>query len=217
MKFTTPAGSICIDTPKVTIAAWTGRDRAAVDHHIAELAELGVPAPSATPLYYRVSNSLVTQAGHIEVLGEATSGEIEPFILATEGGLWLGVGSDHTDRELEAYSVAASKQICVKPVSAALWPLEEVRDHLDALILRCEIEEGGAWVPYQEGTLAAIRPLDELIAGAALQPGGLMFCGTLGAIGGVRPATRYRMVLEDPVLQRTLRLEYDVTQLPVIA
>ena len=31
------------------VAGWTGRDRAKVQHHIEELALLGVPAPSTTP------------------------------------------------------------------------------------------------------------------------------------------------------------------------
>ena len=30
------------------IAGWTGRDRAAVDHHIAEFAALGVPRPQGS-------------------------------------------------------------------------------------------------------------------------------------------------------------------------
>jgi hypothetical protein len=42
-----------------------------------------------------------------------------------------------------------------------------------------------------------------------------MFCGTLAAKGGIRPATTFRMELEDPVLKRKLQHEYRIHMLPV--
>jgi hypothetical protein len=44
-----------------------------------------------------------------------------------------------------------------------------------------------------------------------------MFCGTVGAIGGIRPATRFDMELEDPVRKRKLSHGYDVVALPVVS
>ena len=44
-----------------------------------------------------------------------------------------------------------------------------------------------------------------------------MFCGTLAAIGGIRPASRFEVELEDPVLGRTLRHAYDIEVLPVVS
>jgi hypothetical protein len=44
-----------------------------------------------------------------------------------------------------------------------------------------------------------------------------MYCGTLGAIGGIRPAVRFEMELEDPVLSRTLKHAYDINILPVVS
>ncbi|MEM1066796.1 MAG: DUF2848 domain-containing protein [Pseudomonadota bacterium] len=217
MEFETSAGPREIEITHAVVAGWTARDRAAVDHHIEELASLGVAPPSKVPLYYRVAQGLLTQDSAIEVVGADSSGEIEPLVVRAEGTLWLGLASDHTDRALEATSVALSKQVCAKPICGALWRFEEVAGHLDRLELSCEIEEAGGWVVYQAGTLAAIRPLDELIAGAPLQEGGAMLCGTLAAIGGVRPATAYRMQLGDPVLGRALTFEYRVTALPVVA
>lgn len=199
------------------IAGWTGRDAAAVQHHIDELAAIGVTPPSQVPLFYRVSNALLTHSPAIEVLGASTSGEVEPLLIKQDGALFLGLGSDHTDRELEAFSVAASKQACAKPVCQELWRYEDVRQHLDELVLRCEIEEDAKWVLYQKGPLAAIKPLQNLIDDARLSDGQAMFCGTLGAIGGVRPASSYRMSLTDPVKDRTLEFDYHVRSLPVIA
>ncbi|MEO0692633.1 MAG: DUF2848 domain-containing protein [Pseudomonadota bacterium] len=217
MRFEGPDGPIDIEITTLVVAGWTGRDADLVQHHIEELQDIGVAPPTGLPLYYRAAHQLLTHAPVIEVLGTGTSGEVEPLVIQSSGARWLGIAADHTDRELEAVSIAASKQICAKPVSSALWPWAEVADHLDDLILRCDIEEDGAMVRYQEGTLAAIRPLADLIDGSSLGDGGAMLCGTLGAIGGVRPAARYKMALHDPVLHRTLTLSYAVRCLPVVS
>ena len=44
-----------------------------------------------------------------------------------------------------------------------------------------------------------------------------MLCGTVPAIGGIRPAAAFRMELEDPVLGRTIRHEYRIADMPVVA
>ncbi|MEM1361624.1 MAG: DUF2848 domain-containing protein [Pseudomonadota bacterium] len=216
MLFIAEGAKIALDIETLIVAGWTGRDLSAVQHHIDELSALGVAAPSQIPLFYRVSRSLLAQSAEIEVLGPSTSGEIEPLLINSDGVLWLGLGSDHTDRELEVVSVAASKQACPKPVAQELWRFDEVAPHLDQMTLRCEIAESGAWVLYQEGTLASITPLQKLANLCDLGPSGAMLCGTLGAIGGVRPATIYRMSLFDPVRDRSLQLEYRVITLPIV-
>ena len=216
MRFMVSDAQIDVEIEQLVVAGWTGRDRAGVEHHIEELAGIGVSPPSRTPLYYRASSTLLTQAPAIEVLGEENSGEVEPFLINHDGGLLLGLGSDHTDRKLETVSIAASKQACPKPVSMELWRFEDVVSHADDLILRCEIEENGTWILYQEGTLACIRPLLELAEGSDLAEGGAMLCGTVSAIGGVRPAFGYRMELIDNALGRTLHLDYRVRPLQVV-
>jgi hypothetical protein len=208
---------ITLTITSVVVAGWTGRDAAAVQHHIDELSELGIAPPSTVPLYYRVSNALLTQADGIEVLGEGSSGEVEPLLIRAGGKTYFGLASDHTDRDLEAYSVAASKQACAKPVSADLWDFDDIAGHLDEIRLRCWIDENGQEVLYQEGTLAAIRPLAELCDGAGFDDGTAMLCGTFAAIGGVRPARAYRMEVSDPRRGKTIGLSYTVKTLPIVA
>lgn len=217
MKFTNGGQEISAQLSDLYVAGWTGRDTGAVQHHIDELAEIGVAPPSQVPLYYRASTAVLTQDAVIEVLGDDTSGECEPFLLKQDGKIYLGLASDHTDRALEAVSVAASKQICAKPVATALWAFDDLTDRLDTVILRTFIEEGADWVLYQDGTLSAIRPLDELTSGVDFKDGSAMLCGTLGAIGGVRPAAKYRMELEDPQTGAKITLTYEVRPLPIIA
>jgi hypothetical protein len=220
LTFDTDAGARPVTLCSLIVAGWTGRDAGAVQHHIHELAALGVPAPSTVPLYYRASASLLTQEGHVQVLGTQTSGEAEPLLIRDDAGVWLGLGSDHTDRGLEAVSVAASKQICAKPVARELWRYDSVSGRLDALELASFIrhDPSAEWEPYQRGTLAAIRPLADLMAGAGgLEPGTAMLCGTLSAIGGVRPAPYFRMTLRDPATGREIAQDYAVQSLPVVA
>lgn len=208
-----------IDLPisTVVVAGWTGRNMASVQHHIDELAALGIAPPSQVPLYYRVSNTLLTQADAVEVLGAGTSGEVEPLLIQSNGRTYLGLASDHTDRDLERHSVAASKQACVKPVAPVLWDFDAVKSHLDDITLKCWIEEDGTEVLYQDGTLASIRPLTELCDGAGFSDGTAMLCGTLTAIDGVRPASRYRMEISDPTNGQTIALAYSVKTLPIIS
>jgi len=208
-----------IDT--LIIAGWAGRDPAAIEHHINELAALGVPPPSTTPLYYRVAAQTLTQESRLTVLGPDSSGEVEPVVVAMADGLWIGVGSDHTDRKAEASGIALSKQLCGKPVGARLWSYTDVEGHWDELILRSWATIGGKRVLYQESAVASLRTPRDLIRRAAggdtLAPGALMFCGTPSAIGGIRPGARFEMELEDPVLKRALKHAYDVAELPVVS
>lgn len=217
MKFLVGPDETQCQIDQLIVAGWTGRDADAVQHHIDELAVLGVAPPSTTPLFYEVSAALLTQDTAIQVLGDETSGEAEPLLVKQDGAYWLGLASDHTDRDLETTSVAASKQACAKVCGRDLWPFEAVRDHLDQLHLRSWINESAGWQPYQDGTLAQILPLTELAA----QFGGLthaaMLCGTLPAIGGVRPAGAFRAELRDPIRDRSLTLEYSIETLRVIA
>lgn len=202
------------------IAGWTGRDTEAMEHHIQELEALGIPRPASTPMYYQVAAARLTQAPSIEVSGPDSSGEVEFMLVRIDGAFWIGIGSDHTDRKLETVGVAISKQLCDKPIGAVLWPLDEVLPHWDKLILRAYIEEGGQRVLYQEGPVTTMKDPLELVAGfeaqgGTLTEGSVMFCGTLAAKGGIRPAGRFEFELEDPVLQRKIEHAYDVIELPV--
>ncbi len=119
--------SLTVDINKLVIAGWAGRDPDAIAHHISELEALGVPRPSAVPLFYRVAANQLTQSHSVEVIGAASSGEAEVFIFTHQGEVFVSLASDHTDRELESHSVALSKQLCVKPVATQAWRMTRSR------------------------------------------------------------------------------------------
>jgi hypothetical protein len=196
---------------ELVIAGWTGRDEAALRKHIKELEEIGVKPPKTTPIFYRVAASLFTHSHELQVSGPDTSGEIEFVLISTPEGLQVAVGSDHTDRKAETIGVSLSKQLCAKPVSRDSWRYEEVKPHWEKLVLR-------AWADgelYQEGPVTAMRSPEDLMGRYPLKPGYAMFCGTLAAKGGIRPAARFAIELDDPVLKRKLRHEYRIEALPV--
>ena len=209
-----------VEVDRLVIAGWTGRDRAALEKHIAELEALGVKRPATVPIFYRASTARLTTADSIEALGEASSGEAEFVLLRHSERLWVGAGSDHTDREVEKYGVSVSKQMCDKPVAPEFWNYQDVAPHWDKLVLRAHIAENGGRVLYQEGPVTAMldpQTLIEKFAGqSGLEEGTLMFCGTLAARGGIRPSAGFAFELEDPVLNRTIHHQYRVQTLPVL-
>lgn len=218
--------TVAADIDSLVVAGWAGRDVAAIEHHIEELVALGVPRPSGYPLYYRIAANQLTQAPLIQVLGTDSSGEAEVFVFAAAGEMFVSLVSDHTDRRLEAQSVAVSKQVCAKPVAASAWRYADVAAHWDDLILRSTIEENGATRVYQEGSLAALRPPLELIAGYrrsiglagdGLADGTAMSCGTLATIGGIRPARSFGMELFDPHRKGSLVHRYSIEVLAFVS
>jgi Protein of unknown function (DUF2848) len=204
---------------QLVIAGWTGRDPVARDKHIAELEALGIARPATTPIYYRASARRLTQEDSIEACGNDSSGEVEFVLIGWQGRIFVGLGSDHTDRKVESYNVTVSKQMCDKPIAPVLWELEDVAAHWDRLILRSYAVINGKRELYQEGTLDAMLPVDELIkrgfAGSKFPDACAMFGGTFAAKGGIRPADRFEFELEDPVLKRKISHAYDVVTLPV--
>lgn len=198
-------GPAQVTVDHLTIAGWTGRNPAAVQAHIAELALLGVAPPPHVPMFYRASASRLSQASTIEVTGSETSGEAE-FVLMQHGSrLWVLAGSDHTDRRVEAYDVTVSKQMCDKPVSGSAWDYGSVAGHWDQLRLR-------SWADgtlYQDGPVSGLLSAGALLAEAPPgRDGSALFGGTVSVIGAIRPALEFRVSLSDPVLGRDLMFCY---------
>jgi hypothetical protein len=208
---------------EVVVAGWTGRDAASVRAHIEELAAIGVRPPSQTPLFYVVSSDRLTQRDVITVIGRNTSGEAEPVLVWQSDGIYIGIGSDHTDRDSERYGVAIAKQLCPKVVGQNFWFLRDVTRRWDQLILRSFRESEGSTSLYQEGPLSAILHPDELMERyrrggyGRLETGSVMFCGTVSTVAGIDRADALTVELHDPVTGSVLRHRYRVQELPVVA
>jgi hypothetical protein len=218
MEFFVDGAARRIEIADLVIAGWTGRDRKSVEQHIAELAAIGVKRPRAVPCFYRLGANLLTVQRELQVVGEDSSGEVEFVLVAALDGLLVGVGSDHTDRKVEAYGVAVSKQMCPKPIGPELWRFSEVDEHWDRLVLRSHLTRDGRRRPYQEGAVSAMLAPRDLLTrfagpGAGLAPGSAMFCGTLPVNGEIGGGERFEIELHDPVKNRSLKHAYAIRSL----
>src|SRR2546425_12563213 len=110
MEFLVEGAPRRIDIASLVIAGWTGRDKAAVEHHIAELAAIGVKRPRAIPCFYRLGAKFLTMAPEVDVVGEDSSGEVEVVLVAAPDKMYGGVGSDHNYPESEGYGGTGSKE-----------------------------------------------------------------------------------------------------------
>ena len=134
------------------------RDPETAVAHQQEVAKSGihiafdVPAPRIYPIALQA----ITSDDEVFVQNDRTSGEVE-IVIHVADRLYVGVGSDHTDRALETVSICGSKQACANHLAPVFWPYDEIRDTWDDCILR-------SWVDgrlYQEvGVNAFLRPED---------------------------------------------------------
>src|SRR5690625_7903033 len=117
---------------------------------------------------------------------------------------FISLASDHTDRKLEAHSVALSKQVCPKPVARDAWYFSSIEAHWDELKLKSWIIEDGQQVIYQDAPLSSLPfPMDlveKRFPGAKLPQSTLMTRATVAASRGMRPAQTAGIELSDPVL-----------------
>jgi len=184
-------------------AGYAGRDTEQVQHHVDELAELGVPAPNRIPTLYPLSASLVGRPEVVQVAHGKTSGEAEWALVVGDGpdDLLLTAACDHTDRALEVHGVAWSKQSAPDLLGDVAWPLRDIEDELDDFTLKAWVRHGAEEQLIQDGTLAQLLPpaywVKEL--GDRLRPGTVLLSGTIPMIAGVDQfADAWRVELTDP-------------------
>jgi hypothetical protein len=194
---------------------WAGRSAESVRQHAAELASQGVEPPSTVPIFFPLSNNLATTTHAIQVLGSETSGEVEYALLfADDGATYVTVASDHSDRAAERYGIQLCKQLYPDLLAANAWPYAEVRAHWDHLVLRCWAVRGGERDLYQEAAVAELLHADAWIGTVEREgirkPGLVFLSGTPPTLGGLGYAEAYELELEDPVLKRVIRHQYQV-------
>jgi hypothetical protein len=201
---------------------YAGRSQEDVAAHVAELAELGIPAPTTTPCLYPVAPYLAMQTDDVPVQHGRTSGEAEWALVVagpTEADLLLTAACDHTDRELEVHGVAWSKQAGPDVLATRAWRLADVAERIDELTLTAQVENGSGPVEIQRGTLADLLPpaywVDRLRERDLLRPGTVLLSGTFPMHPGVDQfAGAWRVQLGDPSTGRTIDLSYSVSRMP---
>lgn len=211
LQFQLPDGaSITLEVRRALAAGASGRDREKVQKHIAHMRTLGVKPPPHVPMLFPLMPTLVTNAADIGVIGADSTPEIEVVLFRTGGVDYLTVGSDHTDRRIEAASALQGKNSCPKVVATTAWPVREVLDHWDALQLRSRCGD----TLLQEGALAHVMTYENLMAFVREQDGDqaegrLVFSGTVPTRSAPpREDATIHLELTDPVMKRSLQHDY---------
>ena len=196
---------------RLLIAGFTGRNPEAIQHHVDELVKEGVPAPKRVPDVFVANPAKLQIGGTVWAYDGLSSGEIEYALLIGQRDIYVCLGSDHTDRGLEALSIDKSKQIYPRVLSREVWRLEDLLCCWDDLILRSNVGDDDEHTEYQRGTLGnLIRPekLLELIGSSAVM-GTVVFSGTLPTIDGrFRYEPLFDGTLADPAGRTLCNLAY---------
>jgi hypothetical protein len=202
-----------IAVSELILFMWTGRDLEVVKRQIDELSKLGIK-PKTIPEIYRLQPYLVTTSNYIRKVSEFHTGEVMYVLLVkNEDEIFVTVGSDHTDREAERCNILAGKHMYPKVVARRAWPLEEVEDHWDSLILRSWVLEDSTKVLYQEGPLRLLlRPeklLEQVKETVQELRNVVIFSGTIPTLKGeIRVSEYFEVELYDPVLKREISHYY---------
>lgn len=215
MQFSVLGGApltLSVDT-ELVVAGYTGRDRDAVQHHIDELAAIGVAPPPRVPMVYRFPLKTLTFGGDLAVPSGDTSGEVEPILVRQSGTWYLGVGSDHTDRGLERESIERSKAVCPKPVADTLIQIDGdvAGGVLDDMWDNLEIRSWVDGTPYQRAGLVTMRTPSDLLATVLpelpAEADLVVFAGTVPLLtGSFVYGSSWRVELQYG--EQTLRLDY---------
>lgn len=179
--------------------------------HIGITIAFDVPAPRIYPM----STQVISTASEVTVQTERSSGEVE-IVLYMGDELYVGVGSDHTDRALEKVSIVWSKQACANVLAPTLWRFADIAAHWD----QCRMTSHVGGKLYQDCSVAAfLRPEDMLriLSERTLKlpkRDFMVFCGTIASLDKTMGfGADWAFAMTDPVLGRSISHTYSVVNL----
>lgn len=214
--------TIQFEVKRMINAGYVGRDRQAVNNHIEELRREGVPPPPSVPMVFPVGCHNITTNDEIEVVCHKTSGEAEFVLLLDSDRIFVGVGSDHTDRDIERHSIIKSKQVCPNVISKQIWDYDEVKSDWDNLILQSKVKmsDESRTILYQNAPLGSIisaTDLMDLVKSKMIDDmdnGLVLFSGTLPVLTDeIIYGSYFRCELIDERMNRSLACEYRINTL----
>ncbi|HCN06659.1 MAG TPA: hypothetical protein DIT01_01920 [Lentisphaeria bacterium] len=183
-------------------------------------------ATLTNPSIFRIGRYLLTQDSEFEVQGALTGGEGEVVAIRDGDEVFISVGSDQCDRELDPLFPDKPKQMCPHPIATVAWPYAEVRDHWDQMQIHSEVTVGGHNVPLQDSPLNALVDLEYLLAldvVRAMPDPLFLYCGSAPFLDSVQETIArhdlpdvtahgtgdtFLARLHDPILARTIEIRY---------
>jgi hypothetical protein len=210
---------VTVRISKQVLAGRTSRDIEDAKKHLEELRKTGVTLSDEVPIFHTKLAGRLTQGALLEAVpGWQSSGEVEFILLVNEdGAVYVTVGSDHTDRDLQKYNTNLAKQMFDTVVAPAVWLYEDILDHWDDLEMRSWVDDHGKEILYQEGKLAEmLRPefminkVKEKAVDGDIR-GALIAGGTFPTLtGDLNYGSKFRFELADPVKGKSIKHAYEV-------
>jgi 4-hydroxyphenylacetate 3-monooxygenase len=155
--------------------------------------------------------SILTTSDAIATASPQSCGECEPVIIGIGDALYLGIGSDHTARDVEREDIKTSKAVCPKPVGSKIVRIGTLDASFDAITIESWIDGE----PYQRGTVAQMIPLATLLAGFRERTNVrsfALFCGTVPLLThGFRFGAKFTAKIAGGPLLAPLTLDYTTT------
>ncbi len=174
---------------------FASRDQVAAQRTLDEMKREGINIPvKKTPIFWPKLTNRITTSNIIEVLaGSKSCGEVEATILLGKGKekeIYIAVGSDHSDRELEKHDMVISKQMYPNVISKRVWRYEDVKQNWDAMVLRAwTVEADGKRTLYQEAKMNSLMTIEDFLDKAKEHiqgdiAGAVILMGTIPTLGG---------------------------------
>lgn len=213
--------SMAFEVAKIINAGFSGRNQEASQKHLDEIRKEGINFEvESTPIFFPKLKDRITTGNTVEVLGDCKScGEAEPVLLIDrDNEIYIGIGSDHSDRELEKHSLVSSKQMCPNVMSRKVWRYADVRDHWDDITMRAwVVGADGKRELYQEGKMQSFMTVEDFLAETKKRvkgdlTGAVIFMGTVPTLNGKLIYTPgFEAELSDERTGKTLNCSYTVT------
>ena len=120
-------------------------------------------ATQTNPSIFHVGRYLLTQDDEFEVQGPLSGGEAEVVAVREGHELFITLGSDQCDRELDALFPDKPKQMCPHPIATTAWPYDEVKDHWDQMRIYSHVVVEGHEVTLQDSPIVELVDLEYLL------------------------------------------------------
>ena len=188
------------------------RDGSVATPDIAVERVLVVDPAANKPQFTPIPLDRLTTGTEVQQIGGAAHGSAAILLVASSGGMLIGIGSNHIDASAPANF---THQICAKPICREVWRYRDVADRWQDLRLRAW--SGNARTEILSTKLGAMmdpqKIVDRLGDGTTLAHGTAVLMSGFAASGDDAGARRFEIELDDSGAERQLRMVYFISVL----
>lgn len=206
--------NVKLKVKNVYAMGFTARNQEAMLRNLKSLKSLNVKIPKRIPSVYPLIKNIIDLSDEIEVVSNDTCAEVEFLIIIQNEDIYIGIGSDHSDKVLESESISKSKQICPKHFHTELWDYKDVKNHWDELEIGSYYYKDGEKIVFQKGFVKDMLHPDTVIDELKNRYDDInkiiVYSGSIANLTGFIYGEKFEYYLNDPVLNRKLKTNYKI-------